>query len=91
MEELEIDPSVTIRFRLDIFEDFNAQKHVMLQATIELLRQVNGDSVLLFNGEVIWLLRKAGELTLNSSKDFWRPDLLALVTLPYKIKDFPTL
>ena len=89
--DLGIAASMLILFRLDKFKDLEAQKNMLLQATIELLRQVSGDVVLLFNGEVIWLLRKAGDLILNSGMDLWRPDYLVLVTLPYKMKDLPML
>ncbi len=34
---------------------------------------------------------KEGELILNSGMDLWRPDSLVLVTLPYQMKDIPTL
>jgi hypothetical protein len=90
-EDLGIEVSMSIGFRLSKFKDLEVQKHALLKATIELLRLVSGDAVLLFNGEVIWLLRKSGDLILNSHKDLWRPELLALVTLPYKMKDLPTL
>ena len=90
-EDLGIEVSMSIGFRLDIFKDREIQKKRLLQATIELLRQVEGDAALLFNGEVIWLLRKAGELIRNSNTDLWRPEFLDLVTLPYQMKDLPTL
>ena len=90
-EELGIESSVSIMFRLDKFEDREHQRNVLLRATIELLCQVPGDAALLFNGEVVFLLRKEGELTLNSGMDLWRPADLALVTLPYKMRDIPTL
>ncbi len=90
-EELGIEVSLSIGFRLDKFKDLDAQRHLLLQGTIELLRQVKGDAVLLFNGEVVWLLRKAGELILNSGMDLWRPEYLVLVPLPYQMKDLPTL
>jgi len=89
--DLGIVPSMLILFRLDKFKDVEAQKNVLLRATIELLRQVEGDAALLFNGEVVWLLRKRGELILNSGIALLKPDYLVLVTLPYKMKDFPTL
>jgi hypothetical protein len=87
--EFGISASMLIGFRLDSLEDRQKQKQILLKATIELLHQITGDAVLLFNGEVVWLLRKAGELTLNSDTDLWRPEFLDLVTLPYKMKDFP--
>ncbi|MBI1930892.1 hypothetical protein HYR99_42425 [Candidatus Poribacteria bacterium] len=90
-EDLGIEVSLSIGFRLDPFEEREVQKKVLLQATIELLRQIKGDAALLFNGEVVWLLRKAGELILNSDTDLWRPEYLVLVPLPYQMKDLPTL
>lgn len=89
--DLGIKASLLILFHLDPLENREIQRNVLLRATIELLRQVKGDAVLLFNGEVVWLLRKEGELTLNRGPDLWRPDDLALITLPYLMKDLPTL
>ena len=89
--DLGIEAPMLILFHLDKFEDLDVQKHLLLRATIELLCQIPGDATLLFNGEVVWLLRKGGELILNSNQDLWRPEYLALVTLPYAVKDLPTL
>ena len=89
--DLGIEVSMHILFRLTSCEDRERQKKRLLRATIELLRHVEGDAALLFNGEVVWLLRKEGELTLNSDTDLWRPEFLALVTLPYHMKDLPIL
>lgn len=89
--DLGISAAMLIMFRLNKFTDLEAQKKVLIRLTIELLRQVEGDAVLLFNGEVVWLLRKQGELILNSDMNLWRPDALVLVTLPYEMKDLPTL
>ena len=89
--DLGIEASMLIVFRLDKFQDWETQKKTLLRATLKLLRQVKGDAALLFNGEVVWLLHKEGELILNSGSDLWRPDDLVLVTLPYQMKDFPRL
>jgi hypothetical protein len=91
MEEMEINPGVSIGFRLSKFKDWEPQVRTMLQATLQLLREIPGDAVLLFNGELVWLLRKAGELTLNRRTDLWRPEFLKLVTSPYKMEDIPIL
>jgi hypothetical protein len=90
-EDLGIEVSMSLLFHLDSFVDRQKQKGVFLQATFELLRQTSGDAALLFNGEVVWFVRKEGELILSSNRDLWRPEFLALVTLPYKVKDLPTL
>jgi len=89
-EELDIQPQITILFRLDK-QDPEAQKKVMLRAMIELITQFPGDAVLLFNGEVVWLLRTQGQLMLNSSMGLWTPEYLALVSLPYTMEEIPTL
>jgi hypothetical protein len=90
-EDLGIENSMFILFDLDSFADRQKQKEIFLRATFELLRQIPGDAALLFNGEVVWFVRKAGELILSSNRDLWRPEFLDLVTLPYKMKDFPVL
>ena len=89
-DELGIQPKITILFRLDKQEP-ETQKKVMLRAMIELITQLPGDAVLLFNGEVVWLLRKRGQLVLNSSIGLWTPEYLLLVSLPYTMEEIPIL
>jgi len=90
-EELGITTNVTILFRLDKFANIEVAKTALVRATIELLRQIQRDAVLLFNGEEVVLLQKVGQLTLNKSREFWTPSYLALVTLPYEMRDIPVL
>lgn len=90
VEELGIEASVIILFRLND-EDREAQKYGLLQATIALLQRIPGDALLLFNGEVVWLFRKEGILTLNSGMELWTPTYLSLVEGDYVMKDIPIL
>jgi len=91
-EELGISPTNYILFRLNKFEDRELAKHLIIRATIALLKITsNSDAILLFNGEEILFLRSNGELFINSLMDFWDSSYLDLVTLPYKMKEFPIL
>jgi hypothetical protein len=55
------------------------------------LTTVAGDAVVRFNGEVVWLLRAGGLLTVSDRDDFWQPDLLALLPPAYTRASLPVL
>jgi hypothetical protein len=57
---------------------------------MELLRQVSGEALLLFNGERIVLQRLGGQLLLNQEFNPWITSFLPLVTLPYDLKNIPS-
>jgi hypothetical protein len=42
-------------------------------------------------GEIVWLLRKGGQLTISDRDDFWRPDVIALLPRPYERANLPVL
>jgi hypothetical protein len=67
------------------------QHHDMVRLVSVLLNDVRGDALLLFNGEVVWLLRADGQLTLSDRDDHWTPELLALLPAPYERRGFPIL
>lgn len=90
-EELNIDCNIHIVFRLDKFEDRKIAKTNLLQLTIGLLQQTQGDAALLFNGEQPLFIRSSERLTLNKSTDFWTSYYSNIVTIPYEMKDIPVL
>jgi hypothetical protein len=90
-DELGVDPSLTILFRVDKFQNREDQIRVILDATIRMLQQTHGNVILLANGEIVWLLRKSGKLILNRRTNLWTPNLMALVTLGYEIELVPDL
>lgn len=83
-------PNISVFFRISPKEDYEKGRHTLLQATIELLRQVPGDAVLLFNGENIVLQRIGGQLVLNEEWGNWTPSQLADVTLPHELRNLPS-
>lgn len=90
-EEFGFTPEVHVLFRFDKFTDFPRQHHDMVRLASTLLTKTRGDAVLLFNGEVVWLLRTNGQLTISDRNDLWTPDLRALLPHPYERGDLPTL
>lgn len=81
-------PTVSVWFEIDKF-NYEEGMNTLRQATMEVLRQVPGDAVLLFNGETIVLQRLGGRLILNEGWEDWNADLLAKVTLPYELRQIP--
>ncbi|MDH6134732.1 hypothetical protein P3T37_004136 [Kitasatospora sp. MAA4] len=82
--DLGFTPRVWVVFRFDKFSDSSGQQDDMVRLVSGLLERVTGDAVLHFDFEVVWLLRRGGELSLNERDDIWPPQRLAAVSLPYR-------
>ncbi|MFI9047546.1 SitI3 family protein [Streptomyces sp. NPDC053427] len=83
-EDLGFAPTVYALFRLGKSSDPSLQQDDMIRLASGLLTRIPGDAVLHFQYEVIWLLRRRGELSLNARDDLWRPHRLAAVAPPYR-------
>ncbi|MFE2061862.1 SitI3 family protein [Streptomyces sp. NPDC059467] len=82
VEGLGFTPTVGVGFRMAKGVDVSDQQDDMIRLVAPLLEKVDGDAVLHFQYEVIWLLRRNGDLSLNERDDLWRPRRLAMVTSP---------
>ncbi|WUS42949.1 SitI3 family protein [Kitasatospora sp. NBC_01250] len=60
------------------------QQDDMVRLASGLLERVQGDAVLNFQSEVIWLLRRDGDLSLNEQEDIWPRQRLAAVSQPFR-------
>ncbi|HYV48468.1 MAG TPA: SitI3 family protein [Myxococcaceae bacterium] len=63
-------------------------KAEIVRGTLAICQSVPGDAVLLFNGEIVLFMRKAGTLYVNSA--YFRGDY-SLFTPPYELKAFEVL
>ena len=82
--DLHFTPTVSTTFRMAKDAEVSAQQDDMLRLVLVLLEQVDGDAVLHYQYESIWLLRKNGELSLSENDDLWRPHRIPFVTQSYK-------
>jgi hypothetical protein len=55
------------------------------------LKETEGDVVLTFEGEIVWLLRKGGQLVISNRDGFWTPEATALLPQPYERATLPNL
>lgn len=78
--DLGFTPTVWARFRLGRSNDPSDQQDDMIRMVSGLLDRIPGDAVLHFQFEVIWLLRRGSELSLNERDDLWPPHRLAAVS-----------
>lgn len=87
-------PLLGLGFRIDsnaADDDYVAGKHLLIRATVALLREYAGAAVLLFNGETVLLQRLHEQITLNQAWREWTSyDLLREVTLPYELRPLPS-
>jgi hypothetical protein len=76
--------SVSVAFRIGKGVEVSDQQDQIIRLVAPLLEQVDGAAVLHFQYEVVRLLHRNGELSLNERDDLWRPRRLALMTRPYR-------
>ena len=84
VQDLGFTPTVRAAFRLDKVTDTIEQTDDPIGLVAGLLDRVPGDAVLHLGYEVIWLLRRKGDLSLNERDDLWQPQRLAAVQHPYR-------
>ncbi|PWI17433.1 hypothetical protein DI272_27185 [Streptomyces sp. Act143] len=82
--DLGFTPTVSAAFRMAKDTEISDQQDDMLRLVLALLEQIDGDAVLHYQYEAIWLLRKDGELSLSENDDLWRPHRIPFVTRPYR-------
>ncbi|MFG2530092.1 SitI3 family protein [Streptomyces sp. NPDC048516] len=82
--DLGFTPTASVRFQLGRSRGASDQQTDMIRLVSGLLSRAPGEAVLHFQFEVIWLLRRGGELALNERDDLWPPQRLAAVSQPYR-------
>lgn len=81
---------MTFRFINQIH--FLISKKNMLRYIVELIKYYDGDFILLFNGEIVIMLKNKEDGLVLSNTDFWTQELLKeLNDLTYCRKDFEVL
>lgn len=88
LESLDIRSTVDVSFHIDKFEGYEAGVEGMLRYSLALIQSLARDVALIFNGETVILLERAGTLLLNRD-GFWRDERLALVCFPYRLAELP--
>ena len=81
-------PTVTMVFSLDkYYPNSHEIETNIIRGTLALLKQTSWDMVLEFHDSTIsMLLRRAGRLFLNDSKELWTPERLKLIDMDYEFK-----
>lgn len=83
-------PTISVGFRITAQDDYNKGKLMILEATIELMSKIEGDCILLFNGEEVLLQRIGERLLINQDKSIWEMSQIATITLPYQLCSIPS-
>jgi hypothetical protein len=60
----------------------------IVRGALAICQATTGDAVLLFNGETVMFMRRAGTIYVNTA--YWRGDY-SLFIPPYALKEFPTI
>jgi hypothetical protein len=75
---------VDVVFRQDKFQDGFLQENDMIRLVSGLFERIPGDAVLHLDLELVWLLRRGGELEVSARDDIWPAERLALLNPPYR-------
>jgi hypothetical protein len=78
-EEFGFAPAVGVLFRFLSSRDSLEQEQDMIRLVVAALAALSGDALLDFAGEIVWLLRRGGRLTISKGGDFWIPELVDLL------------
>jgi hypothetical protein len=90
-ETIGVSPRVAVSFTLDRERDLDDDLFTrILRVTAYLLEREPGDAVLLFNGELVIILRRAGRILVNERYGLTDEDL-ALLPFPYERAEIPVL
>jgi len=84
LERFGFDPNAYFVFNTWAAVSIEAREQIV-RGTLAICRATTGDAVLLFNGEIILFIRKAGTLYVNTA--YWRGDY-SLFPPPYELKAF---
>lgn len=90
-QALGVTPTTDVLFRFDKDTDPARQRHDMVLLASAVMRETPRDVVLLFAGEIVWLVRKNGHLTINDEDEFWIPEVVELLPRPYDRANLPML
>lgn len=78
-------PNLSLIFAQDKFADAQLAHSNLITTTMALLNNTDGDAILDFNGDTILLRRIKNQLFLYlDDRDFWKPVLLEIITIPYE-------
>jgi len=87
---LNLSPTVRMNFRVKLSSGNKAEEDI-LRGTVSWLKAYPGNCALLFNGELVLFVRKAGQISINSNTDFWMPTFLEIFQVPYNKVPFEIL
>lgn len=80
-----LDPTATVDMQINGTKDLDPQFDDALALSLRLLELLPGDAMLHFDYISPWFLRRHGELLLSDEKETWPPEVLARLTVPYKL------
>lgn len=82
--DLGVTPTVHVAFEPDTTGDIGIQEDDVIRLVAGLLARLRGDAVLQYHHEIVWLLRRGDDLSLNERDDLWPARRLTLMFHPYR-------
>jgi hypothetical protein len=85
----ELDISVNFMFRCRVSKFSEVAKPQLFRGVNDWLGKSSRDAVFFFNGDIVYLVRRGGQLYANS--EAWTPYWLQFITQPYEMIKIPVL
>jgi hypothetical protein len=87
----ELDISVNFRFRWRVSKFSKGAEPQLFRGVNHWFGKSSGDAVFYFNGDIVYLMRRGGQLYLNNAPGMWTPYWLQFITQPYEMLKIPVL
>lgn len=84
LEDFGFNPTVHITFRLANLQDAAPQQDDVVRIVAGLLEHHDGDAILHFQYDVVWLLRRNGKITVCDRDTIWTNRRLQLLGRPHE-------
>ena len=77
-------PRVLITFRLSNVEDSARQQDDMVRVVAGVLKSIDGDAILHFQYDLVWLLRRHGKIIISDRDTIWSQRRIDLLGQPHE-------
>jgi hypothetical protein len=86
---LNMSPVIWMLFLLNKWRDPVQAQDIIFKGLLRMMQEMTGDIVLLHGGDEVILIRKSDQLLLKNGNEFWVPERLRIIPMPYNMVEMP--
>jgi hypothetical protein len=85
VRELNMSPIIWMLFLLNKWRDPVQAQDIIFKGLLGMMQEMTGDIVLLHGGDEVIFIRKSNQILLKKGYEFWTPERLKSIPMPYKM------